>query len=109
MWRQNSHRTLTNAMPPLGSFRGPPKKIVLTSNHFVTHAHYESWESVHFVTLVTCPPLVFGMSLKERVRQSADRVRLDDLGVLVPDGPRVVLVLLICARTLTDLKRTMML
>ena len=71
--------------------------------------HYESSESVHFVTLVTCPPLVFGMSLEERVRQRADRVRLDDLGVVVPDGPRVVLVLLICARTPADLKRTMML
>ena len=57
------------------------------------------------LTLVTCPLLVFRVSLEERMRERADRVRLDDLGVVVPDGPRVVLVLLVCARTLPDLKK----
>ena len=42
------------------------------------------------------------MSLEERVRERADRVRLDDLGVVVPDGPCVVLILLVCGRTLLD-------
>ena len=40
--------------------------------------------------------------VEERVRERADRVRLDDLGVVVPDGPCVVLILLVCGRTLLD-------
>ena len=54
------------------------------------------------MTYVTCPPLVFGMSLEERVRERADRVRLDDLGVVVPYGPRVVLVLLISGAAIME-------
>ena len=49
--------------------------------------------------------LIFGrVSLEEGVRERADRVRLDDLGVVVPYGPRVVFVLLVGARASPDLE-----
>ena len=44
------------------------------------------------------------MSLEEGVRERADRVWLHDLRVVVPDGPRVVLVLLVRARAPPDLE-----
>ena len=44
------------------------------------------------------------VSLEEGVRERADRLGLDDLGVVVPYGPRVVLVLLVRARAPPDLE-----
>ena len=57
---------------------------------------------------ISTTALLLRVSLEERVRKRADRVRLHDLGVFVPDGPRVVLVLLVRARTPPNLERKTM-